>query len=78
MIDVAGARLNVLELGRRDAAGAPIVMLHGASSNLEVMRQPLGEPAREQAPRHPDRPSRPWLELARKYAGFDARRCRAG
>jgi pimeloyl-ACP methyl ester carboxylesterase len=42
-IDVAGAVLNVVELGRRDAAGPPIVLLHGASSNLESMRKPLGE-----------------------------------
>ena len=40
MIEVAGARLHVVELGPRD--GLPIVMLHGASSNLEVMR-PLAE-----------------------------------
>jgi pimeloyl-ACP methyl ester carboxylesterase len=37
-IEVAGARLNVIDLGPRDAAGAPIVLLHGASSNLESMR----------------------------------------
>jgi pimeloyl-ACP methyl ester carboxylesterase len=43
MIEVAGATLHVVELGPRDAAGPPIVMLHGASSNLETMRQPLGE-----------------------------------
>ena len=42
MIDVAGARLHVVELGPRDAAGPPIVMLHGAISNLRAM-QPLGE-----------------------------------
>ncbi|WP_076864954.1 alpha/beta fold hydrolase [Bradyrhizobium mercantei] len=42
MIDVAGARLHVVELGPRDAAGPPIVLLHGASSNLRAM-QPLGE-----------------------------------
>ena len=41
-IDVAGARLNVVDLGPRDAAGPPIVMIHGASSNLESMR-PLGD-----------------------------------
>src|SRR4051812_48007978 len=34
-VDVAGARLNVAELGPRDAAGAPVLMIHGASSNLE-------------------------------------------
>src|ERR1700738_347949 len=42
-IEVDGATLNVLDLGPRDGAGPPIVMIHGASSNLEVMRQSLGE-----------------------------------
>jgi pimeloyl-ACP methyl ester carboxylesterase len=42
-IEVAGATLNILDIGRRDAAGPPIVMIHGASSNLEAMRQPLGD-----------------------------------
>lgn len=43
MIDVAGAKLHVVELGPRDAAGPPVVLLHGASSNLRVMQRPLGE-----------------------------------
>jgi pimeloyl-ACP methyl ester carboxylesterase len=43
MVEVAGATLHVVELGPRDAAGPPIVMLHGASSNLEAMRQSVGE-----------------------------------
>src|SRR5258708_3920271 len=43
MIEVAGARLNAVDLGPRDAAGPPVVMIHGASSNLEVMRRPLGD-----------------------------------
>ena len=42
MIAVDGARLHVVDLGPRQASGPPVVMLHGASSNLEVMR-PLGE-----------------------------------
>jgi len=42
-IDVAGARLNVVDLGRRHSSDPPIVLIHGASSNLEVMRRPLGE-----------------------------------
>jgi pimeloyl-ACP methyl ester carboxylesterase len=42
-IGVTGASLNVVELGPRDAAGPPILLLHGASSNLEAMRKPLGE-----------------------------------
>jgi pimeloyl-ACP methyl ester carboxylesterase len=41
-IEVAGASLNVVDLGQRDASGPPIVLLHGASSNLETMR-PLAE-----------------------------------
>jgi pimeloyl-ACP methyl ester carboxylesterase len=43
MIEVAGAKLNVVDLGPRDGAGPPVVMIHGASSNLEVMRRPLGD-----------------------------------
>lgn len=43
MVEVAGARLHVVDIGPRDPAGLPIVMLHGASSNLEAMRQPVGE-----------------------------------
>jgi pimeloyl-ACP methyl ester carboxylesterase len=42
-IQVSGASLNLVDIGPRDAAGPPIVMIHGASSNLEVMRQPLGD-----------------------------------
>lgn len=40
MVDVEGARLHVVELGPPGATS--IVMLHGASSNLEVMR-PLAD-----------------------------------
>ena len=43
MIEVAGASLHVVDIGPRDGAGPPIVMIHGASSNLEVMRRPLGD-----------------------------------
>ncbi len=43
MVEVAGATLHIVDIGPRDAASPPIVMLHGASSNLEVMRQPVGE-----------------------------------
>ena len=42
MVEVSGATLHVVDIGPREAAGPPIVMLHGASANLEVMRQPLG------------------------------------
>jgi len=40
---VTGARLNVVDLGPREAKGPPIVLIHGASSNLEAMRRPLGD-----------------------------------
>jgi pimeloyl-ACP methyl ester carboxylesterase len=43
MVEVAGATLQIVELGPRDAAGPPIVLLHGASSNFEAMRQSIGE-----------------------------------
>jgi pimeloyl-ACP methyl ester carboxylesterase len=43
MVEVTGGVLHILDIGPRDAAGPPVVMLHGASSNLEVMRQPVGE-----------------------------------
>jgi pimeloyl-ACP methyl ester carboxylesterase len=42
-IAVAGAKLHVVDIGPRDIDGPPLVMIHGASSNLEVMRQPLGD-----------------------------------
>jgi pimeloyl-ACP methyl ester carboxylesterase len=60
-VEVAGATLNVLDLGPKDASGPPIVLLHGASSNLEAMRKPLGEAL---AARHRviliDRPGHGW------------------
>ena len=42
-VAVAGAALNVLDIGPRETNTPPIVMIHGASSNLEVMRLPLGD-----------------------------------
>lgn len=47
-IEVTGATLNVLDIGpkdigSKDAAGPPIVLIHGASSNLEAMRLSLGD-----------------------------------
>jgi pimeloyl-ACP methyl ester carboxylesterase len=67
MIEVAGATLNVVEIGPRDAPGPPIVMLHGASSNLETMRRPLGDML---AANHRviliDRPGHGWSSRARR------------
>ena len=67
MIEVAGATLNVVDIGPRDAPGPPVVLIHGASSNLEVMRQPLGEML---ASNHRviliDRPGHGWSTRARR------------
>jgi pimeloyl-ACP methyl ester carboxylesterase len=66
MIEVTGATLHVVEIGPRDAPGPPIVMLHGASSNLETMRRPLGDRLAEH---HRviliDRPGHGWSSRAR-------------
>ena len=66
MVEVWGATLHIVDIGPRDAAGAPIVMLHGASANLEVMRQPLGA---RLAKHHRviliDRPGHGWSTRAR-------------
>jgi pimeloyl-ACP methyl ester carboxylesterase len=43
MIEVAGGALHVVDIGPRDSAGPAIVMIHGASSNLESMRRALGD-----------------------------------
>jgi pimeloyl-ACP methyl ester carboxylesterase len=65
MIEVAGATLNVVDIGPRDAPGPPVVMIHGASSNLEVMRQPLGETlARNHRVILIDRPGHGWSTRA--------------
>jgi pimeloyl-ACP methyl ester carboxylesterase len=72
-VHVAGATLNVLDIGPRDAAGPPIVLIHGASSNLEAMRRPLGEML---AARHRviliDRPGHGWSSLAGEAASTPA------
>jgi pimeloyl-ACP methyl ester carboxylesterase len=67
MVEISGATLNVVELGPRDAPGPPIVLIHGASSNLEAMRQPLGD---RLASKHRviliDRPGHGWSTRARE------------
>jgi pimeloyl-ACP methyl ester carboxylesterase len=65
MIEVAGAALHVVDIGPREAAGPPIVMLHGASSNLKVMRQPVGDRlAKDHRVILIDRPGHGWSERA--------------
>jgi pimeloyl-ACP methyl ester carboxylesterase len=61
MIDVTGARLHVVELGASNSGSIPVVLIHGASSNLESMRQPLGEQlARNHRVIMIDRPGHGW------------------
>jgi len=60
-IAVRGARLHVVDIGPREVAEPPIVMIHGASANLQSMRQPLGEMlAREHRVLLFDRPGHGW------------------
>lgn len=42
-VAVEGGRIHLRDLGPRNSAGLPIVMLHGASCNLGTMQRPLGE-----------------------------------
>jgi len=66
MIEVAGAAIHLADIGPRAAAGPPIVMIHGASSNLEAMRQPLGNRlARDHRVILIDRPGHGWSARAR-------------
>jgi len=66
-VEVSGATLNVIDLGPRDASGPPIVLIHGASSNLRTMQQPLGD---RLVGRHRviliDRPGHGWSTRARE------------
>jgi len=65
MIEVAGAALHVLDIGPRDTTSPPIVMLHGASSNLETMRW-LGDLlAKNHRVILIDRPGHGWSSRAR-------------
>jgi pimeloyl-ACP methyl ester carboxylesterase len=67
MIEVAGATFNVVDIGPRDAPSPPIVLIHGASSNLETMRKPIGDML---AARHRviliDRPGHGWSSRTRE------------
>jgi pimeloyl-ACP methyl ester carboxylesterase len=64
MVEVTGDAMHVVDIGPRGAS-PPIVMLHGASSNLEVMR-PLGERlARDHRVILIDRPGHGWSTRAR-------------
>jgi pimeloyl-ACP methyl ester carboxylesterase len=62
LITVEGQRLHTVELGSR-GVGPPVVLLHGASGNLEDMRLALGETlARHRHVILIDRPGHGWSE----------------
>ena len=42
-VEVDGANINLVDIGPRDGQTPPLLLIHGASSNLEAMRRPLGE-----------------------------------
>ena len=69
LIEVDGGRINVVDIGPKDSAGPPLVLLHGASSNLLAMRSPLGD---RLAQRHRvillDRPGHGWSRGDRENA----------
>jgi pimeloyl-ACP methyl ester carboxylesterase len=65
-IKIDGAIINLVDIGPRGAAGPPLVLIHGASSNLEAMRQPLGDLlARRHRVVLVDRPGHGWSVRAR-------------
>ena len=76
-VEVTGATLNVLDIGPRDASGPPIVLIHGASSNLEAMRRPLGD---RLAVRHRviliDRPGHGWSSASAEETSTPAAQAR--
>ncbi|MBI5131708.1 MAG: alpha/beta hydrolase [Rhodopseudomonas palustris] len=61
VVAVSGDDLHIVDLGPRGLAEPPIVLIHGASSNLGAMRAPLGD---QLAQRHRvlliDRPGHGW------------------
>jgi pimeloyl-ACP methyl ester carboxylesterase len=66
MVEIDGATLHVVDVGPR-GSGPPVVMLHGASSNLEVMRNPLGDlVAQDRRVILIDRPGHGWSTRARR------------
>jgi len=72
-IEVLGATLNVVDIGPKGAAGPPIVLIHGASSNLETMRRPLGDRlAADHRVILIDRPGHGWSPLAGEDASTPA------
>ncbi|WP_315777940.1 MULTISPECIES: alpha/beta hydrolase [unclassified Bradyrhizobium] len=60
-VEVDGATINLVDIGPRDGERPPLLLVHGASSNLEAMRRPLGDLlARRHRVLLVDRPGHGW------------------
>ncbi|WP_316160559.1 alpha/beta hydrolase [Bradyrhizobium sp. SZCCHNRI20481] len=60
-VEVGGATINLVDIGPRDGERPPLLLVHGASSNLEAMRRPLGDLlARRHRVLLVDRPGHGW------------------
>ncbi|MGJ4941667.1 alpha/beta fold hydrolase [Bradyrhizobium sp. HKCCYLS1011] len=65
-IKIEGANINLVDIGPRDGAEPPLLLIHGASSNLDAMRRPLGDLlARYHRVLLVDRPGHGWSERDR-------------
>ena len=76
-IPVNGATINLVDIGPRDGQRPPLLLIHGASSNLEAMRRPLGDLL---AQRHRvllvDRPGHGWSPRERSEDSTPAAQAR--
>ena len=76
-IPVNGATINLVDIGPRDGQRPPLLLIHGASSNLEAMRRPLGD---RLAQRHRvllvDRPGHGWSPRERSEDSTPAAQAR--
>ncbi|WP_315771232.1 MULTISPECIES: alpha/beta hydrolase [unclassified Bradyrhizobium] len=60
-VEVDGATINLVDIGPRDGERPPLLLVHGASSNLGAMRRPLGDLlARRHRVLLVDRPGHGW------------------
>lgn len=60
-VQVTGATINLVDIGPKVDGEPPLLLIHGASSNLEAMRQPLGDMlARHHRVILVDRPGHGW------------------
>lgn len=66
-VDVAGARLHVVDIGPSAPGEMPVVMIAGASSSLETIRRPLGDLlAKNHRVIMIDRPGQGWSSRKRR------------